>query len=455
MLENLAELIDAKKHRELKKFIAETNVIDLAGELEKLSKESRVIFFRMLPKDAAADIFSYLSLDTQEDLVGSLTDPEIGHIVNDLFLDDAVDFIEEMPSSVVKRVLRNASNETRKQINYLLQYKDDSAGSMMTTEYVDLKEQMTVVEAFKRIREVGMDKETIYTCYVTDASSILDGVVTVRTLLLARETDKIGDIMSTNVIAARTDDDREHVADLFQKYDLIALPVTDMKGYLVGIVTVDDAMEVLEEESTEDFHKFGGTEELDVSYTRTPLLEMIKKRAGWLVILFLGEMMTASAMGHFNDEIARAVVLALFVPLIISSGGNSGSQAASLIIRSLALDELRVKNWVDVLRKELLSGFLLGAVLGVIGFVRVLIWQKFGLYDYGEYWAWIGLCITISLICVVMWGTLSGSMVPILLKRIGLDPAAASAPFVATLVDVTGIVIYFSVAALFLSGKLL
>ncbi|MDR1649739.1 MAG: magnesium transporter, partial [Synergistaceae bacterium] len=253
MTDTIAELIDSKKHRELKTLIAETNAIDLAEELEKLSQEQRIILFRSLPKNAAADIFSYLSPETKENLIELLTDPELAHIVNDLFLDDAVDFIEEMPANVVKRVLKNASDDTRKQINQLLQYHEDSAGSIMTTEYIDLKENMTVEDAFRRIRQVGVDKETVYTCYVTDARRILDGVVTIRKLLLSETTDKIGDIMTPNVISVTTGDDRERAAELFQKYDLVVLPVVDTERHLVGIITVDDAMEVLEEENTEDF----------------------------------------------------------------------------------------------------------------------------------------------------------------------------------------------------------
>ena len=243
--------------------------------------------------------------------------------------------------------------------------------------------------------------------------------------------------------------------ELFRNRDRVALPVTDSAGTLLGIVTIDDVMDVVQEENTEDFQKFGGTEGLDLSYTKTSLAELVKKRAGWLVILFLSEMLTASAMGHFDEEISKAVVLALFVPLIISSGGNSGSQAASLIIRALALGELKMRNWWYVMRKELFSGVLLGAILGIIGFVRIWVWQEAGLYDYGEYWVWIGLSVSVSLIFIVLWGTLSGSMIPFLLKKVGLDPATASAPFVATLVDVTGLIIYFTIAALFLGGKLL
>ena len=250
-------------------------------------------------------------------------------------------------------------------------------------------------------------------------------------------------------------DDQEHAAQSFAKYGRTALPVTDSAGILLGIITVDDVFDVQERENTEDFQKFGGIEGLDLSYRKTSLLKLVKKRAGWLVILFFSEMLTASAMGYYDNEISKAVVLALFVPLIISSGGNSGSQAASLIIRSLALGDLKLKSWWYVMRKEILSGLMLGAILGAIGFIRILVWQFTGFYDYGPYWVWVGISVAFSLVFIVLWGTLSGSMIPFVLKRIGLDPATASAPFVATLVDVTGLVIYFSVAAVFLTGKLL
>ena len=277
----------------------------------------------------------------------------------------------------------------------------------------------------------------------------------IKEIILASPDQSIVDLCDRRFVSLNAHDDQEAAVKAFQDHDRVALPVTDTDGALVGIVTVDDVMDVAEAEHTEDFQKFGGTEGLDLSYTRTPLLEMVKKRAGWLIILFLSEMLTASAMGHFDDEIARAVVLALFVPLIISSGGNSGSQAASLIIRSLALGELHLKNWWQVMCKEICSGLLLGSILGLIGFIRIFIWQHTGLYDYGEYWLWVAASVSVSLIFIVLWGTLSGSMIPFLLKRIGLDPATASAPFVATLVDVTGLIIYFTIAAMFLSGKLL
>lgn len=440
---NIAELIEAKNRKELKEFIAGTNAIDLADELEKLGKERRVVFFRMMPKDAAADIFSYLSPDTQEDLIGSLTDPELGHIVNDLFLDDAVDFVEEMPSSVVKRVLRSASNETRKQINQLLQYKEDSAGSIMTTEYVDLKEQMTVMEAFKRIRRVGMDKETIYTCYVTDATRILDGVVTVRTLLLAHEADKIGDIMSTNVIAARTDDDREQVAELFQKYDLIALPVVDTEGHLVGIVTVDDAMEVLEEENTEDFHKMAAIEPFEEPYLSLGVFALAKKRIFWLLALMISAFLTGRIITHYEDLFVIFPALIAAIPMLMDTGGNAGAQSSTLIIRGMAVGELHISDGWRILWKELRIASLVGGVLGVVNVAYKWILS-------GDFL--LGLTVGLSLFATVLIAKTIGSMLPIIAKMMKLDPALMAAPIVTTIVDAGGLVVYFMVASVVMNA---
>jgi len=439
MLENLAELIDAKKHRELKKFIAETNDIDLAGELEKLNKECRVIFFRMLPKDAAADIFSYLSLDTQEDLIGSLTDPEIGHIVNDLFLDDAVDFIEEMPSSVVDRVLRNASSETRKQINQLLHYKNDSAGSIMTTEYVDFKKQMTVEEAFKRIRKVGMDKETIYTCYVTNDVRILEGVISVRTLLLAQETDKIGDIMNTNFIAARTDDDREHVAELFQKYDFIALPVIDTEGELVGIVTVDDAMEVLKEEYTEDFHKMAAIKPFEKPYLSMGVVELAKKRIFWLLVLMVSAFFTGGIITRYESLFLIFPVLIASLPMLMNTSGNGGTQSATLVIRGMAVGELDTSDWWRILWKEVRVGALVGGMLGAVNIMHK--WFLSGNIQ-------LGMTIGFSLFATVLISKVIGSMLPVFAKMIKMDPAIMAAPILTTIVDAGVLVVYFFVATI-------
>jgi magnesium transporter len=337
----------------------------------------------------------------------------------------------------------------------LLGYPKESIGRLMTPEYVAVKPHFTVQQALEHIRKFGRDSETLNVIYIVDNNWKLIDDIRIKEIILASPEQTIADISDTRFVSLHAYDDREVAVKVFLDNDRVALPVTDTDGTLLGIITVDDVMDVLEEETTEDFQKFGGTEGLDMSYTKTSLPEMVKKRAVWLVILFLGEMLTASAMGYFEAEIEKAVVLALFVPLIISSGGNSGSQAASLIIRALALGELTLKNWWYVMRKEIFSGLFLGLMLAVIGFVRIILWQEMGLYDYGEFWIWVGASVSAALIFVVMWGTLTGAMIPLILKKIGLDPATASAPFVATLVDVTGLIIYFSIAALLLTGKLL
>jgi magnesium transporter len=433
----IAELIDAKKHKELKEAIASLNRIDVAEELEKLNQEQCIVLFRSLPKNKAADIFSYLSPDTKEKLIELLTDPELARIVNDLFLDDAVDFIEEMPANVVKRVLKNASEETRKQINQLLQYQEDSAGSIMTTEYVDLTEEMTVEESFRRIRQVGMDKETIYTCYVTDAKRVLQGVVTVRALLLARPDDKIGSIMTPNVIGVTTGDDREHVAEIFQKYDLIALPVVDTGRHLVGIITVDDAMEVLEEENTEDFHIMAAMKPSDEPYLSTGVCDQAKRRIGWLLILMVSAFFTGGIITRYESLFAAFPALIAVIPMLMDTGGNAGSQSSTLIIRGMAVGELTLSDWGAIFWKELRVSLLVGVILG---FINVLYrWAMTGDFV-------LGLVVGTSLCATVLFAKMIGCMLPLLAKKLNLDPALMAAPIVTTIVDAGGLMVYFGIA---------
>lgn len=435
----VAELIDAKRLRELKEFIANTNTVDLAGELEELSPEQSIVFFRSLPKDAAAVVFSYLSPEIKENLIGLLTDPELSHIVNDLFLDDAVDFIEEMPANVVKRVLKSANEDTRRQINQLLQYREDSAGSLMTTEYIDLKEEMTVQEAFHRIRQVGKDMETIYMCYVTDARRILDGVVTVRTLLLARMEDRIGDIMTPNVISVTTGDDREQVAELFQKYDLIAMPVVDLERHLVGIITVDDAMEVLEEESTEDFQIMAAIKPSDEPYLSTGVVELAKRRIMWLLILMVSAFFTGGIIMHYEHLFAMFPALMSAIPMLMDTSGNAGSQSSTLIIRGMAVGELHLSDWFEIFCKELRVSLLVGAILGVINVgYKWLLSGSFAL----------GLIVGISLFATVVFAKMIGSMLPLGARWLKLDPALMAAPIVTTIVDACGLFVYFQVAGI-------
>lgn len=453
----LQELIKARSWKLVKQELNTLEPVYAARIIEELPKPDQIVVFRLLSRLAAKETFAYLPVREQKSIAEELA-ANVGQmtsLLNDLDPDDRTAFFEELPGEVSQRLVQMLSAGEREIATQLLGYPKDSIGRLMTPEYVAVRPSFTVQQALEHIRKFGRDSETLNVIYVVDNQWKLLDDIRIKEIILASPEQSIAELCDNRVVSLGAYDDQEVAVKLFQDHDRVALPVTDTDGTLVGIVTVDDVMDVAEEEHTEDFQKFGGTEGLDLSYTRTPLLEMVRKRAGWLVILFLSEMLTASAMGHFDDEIAKAVVLALFVPLIISSGGNSGSQAASLIIRSLALGELKVKNWWYVMRKEVCSGLLLGALLGAIGFVRIFIWQHLGLYDYGEYWLWVGLSVSVSLVFIVLWGTLSGSMIPFLLKRVGLDPATASAPFVATLVDVTGLIIYFTIAALFLSGKLL
>jgi magnesium transporter len=451
------QLIENKSWKNLKKELSNLEPFQIAEIIESLDKDYKIFLFRLLSRELAKESFQHLSHEEQEDIIEGLAAyaNKLTGLLNDLDPDDRTAFFEELPGEVCNRLIQMLSDEERAITTRLLGYPEESIGRLMTPEYVAIKPYFTVQQTLEHIRKFGHDSETLNVVYIVDDSLKLIDDIRIREILLASPEKTIDEISDHRFVSLNAYDDQEVAVKVFADHDRSALPVVGRDGTLLGIVTVDDVLDVQEEEHTEDFQKFGGIEELDLSYTKTPLLEMVKKRSGWLVILFLGEMFTASAMGYFDKEIAKAVALALFIPLIISSGGNSGSQAASLIIRALALGELNVKRWWYVMRKEILSGLLLGTILGIIGFIRIFIWQEIGFYDYGEYWMWIGASVSVSLVFVVMWGTLSGSMIPLLLKRVGLDPATASAPFVATLVDVTGLIIYFTTAAIFLSGKLL
>ena len=451
------ELIENKDWKTLKQELHLLEPLQVAEILENVSKTDQLVLFRLLPRQLAKDTFQIISHDQQGDIITGLAAHTsiITSLLNDLDPDDRTAFFEELPGKVVQQLVQLLIKEEREIAIRLLGYPEDSIGRLMTPEYVAIKPYFTVQEALEHIRKFGHDSETLNVIYVVDDHWRLIDDIRIKEIILASPKQIISDITDNKFVALNAYDDQEVAVKVFQDQDRVALPVVDDEGTLIGIVTVDDVMDVAEEESTEDFQKFGGTGGLDLSYTKTPLFELVKKRAGWLTILFFGQMLTASAMSHFGAELEKAIVLTLFIPLVISSGGNSGSQAASLIIRSLALNELHLRNWWYVMRKEVLSGLLLGSFLAVFGFLRIMLWQQAGFYDYGEYWVWIGISVAVTLVLIVLWGTLSGSMIPLVLKRMKLDPAAASAPFVATLVDVTGLIIYFSVAAMLLTGKLL
>lgn len=452
----IQELVKEGQMTLLREVLLDWDPAEVAALIQALEPEEDAVVFRVLPHELATRTFELLNADKQQDLIDHLAKDQalLASLLNNLSPDDRTELLEELPGPVVQQLLRLLSPEERKVATTLLAYPPESIGRLMTPDFVQVRAQWTVARALDHIRATGKDSETLNVVYVVDDKLCLVDDLRIRQLLLAPLDTQIAELMDERFVALRPRDDQEKAVAVFRLYDRVALPVVDSAGTMLGIVTVDDVLDVIEEEATEDIHKIGGSVALDEPYLTAPFFSLVKNRAGWLVLLFVGEMLTASAMAHFEEEIARAVVLALFVPLIISSGGNCGSQATTLVIRAMAIGEVGLRDWWKVMQREALSGLILGTMLGGVGALRIAIWQQlFGLY--GPHWPMIALTIGISLIGVVLWGTLSGSMLPILLKKLGADPATASAPFVATLVDVTGIGIYFSVAALLLTGRLL
>ncbi len=431
------------------------NPADIAERLSELPADERLIAFLKVPKQYKADVFSHLDPDFQEDTIRGIGSEQVSEILNAMSPDDRTALFEDFPDELIKYSINHLNPQERRVALKLLGYDSDSIARLMTPYYIQIRKEWTVKRCFEQIKKVGRKVETMNHLYVVDEANRLIDDIAIGSLLLAEEDTLISDITDNHFVAITTTTSKEDAVPYFEKYDRSALPIVTENGVLVGIVTIDDILDQIAQQNTEDIQKFGGLEALDLPYTQTSWTEMIKKRATWLVILFFSEMLTASAMGYFEHEIEKAVVLALFVPLIISSGGNSGSQAATLIIRAMALQEITLRDWWYVMRKEIISGLCLGGILGFIGFIRIMMWQKAGLFDYGEYWVFIALSISVSLVLIVLWGTLSGSMIPFVLKKLKLDPATSSAPFVATLVDVTGLIIYFSIAGMFLAGKLL
>ncbi|HEV8246668.1 MAG TPA: magnesium transporter [Polyangiaceae bacterium] len=431
------------------------SVADLRDIWLILPPADRIEGFKLLERREAESFFQELSTRAQAELMLAMPPDQRRRWMRILPPDDAADLIQAVGAEHKAELLGALDEVGRKEVSALLAYADDAAGGLMNPRYARLRPEMTVDEAISDLRKQARAKlETLYYAYVLDEQQHLLGVVSFRELFAAQPRTPVRDLMHTHVMTVRDDQDQESVSRVFAQQDLIAVPVIDAENRMKGIVTVDDIVDVVQEEATEDIQKFGGMQALDAPYLSTAFLSMVKKRGGWLAVLFLGEMLTASAMAHFQDEIARAVVLALFVPLIISSGGNSGSQASTLVIRAMALDELRLRDWWRVVRREVAAGLTLGLVLGSIGFLRIVLWQLFSPL-YGAHYVLIALTVAFSLIGVIVFGTVTGSLLPLLLHRLGFDPASASAPFVATLVDVSGLVIYFSVASILLNGTLL
>lgn len=450
----IKSLIDKKQLSIVKEILQDWSPTDIADLLNYFDEKDTVIIFRLLHTELAADTFEYLDFDKQFELLKAMGNEEVGNILNEMDPDDRTALFEELPAAAAKQLIQLLSAEERKIALNLLGYPENSVGRLMTPDYIAINQSWTIKEVLDFIRENGKNKETLDIIYVVDNKGKLLDDIKIRKFLLSPLETKVSELMDKTFVSVNVYADQEETVNLMKKYDRIALPVTDNSGMLLGIVTVDDVMDVAEEETTEDIHKQAAVGVLDEPYSEISIIKMIKKRVGWLSILFVGQMFTATAMAFFEDAIEKAVVLALFVPLIISSGGNSGSQAASLVVRAMALGEVSLNDWLRVFKRELLTGFSLGLILALIGFIRFNFFPSPS-SGFEEYWLLITITVSLSLIGVVLWGTLIGSMLPFVMRKLKFDPAASSTPFVATMVDVTGILIYFSLAMLLLKDLVL
>lgn len=437
-LEVIRELLETKQYTRLRQKVADMNTADVAVAMEEMEEEELLKIFRILPKSMAADVFSYLEVENQQLIITSLSDREAANIINNLMADDATDLLEEMPANVVKKLLANANAETRRDINHLLRYPEDSAGSIMTVEYVDLKESMTVEDAIARIRQVGVDSETINICYVLDAKRTLVGTVALRYLLISPPDAVIGEIMHENVIFINTMMDQEEVARQFQKYDFTAMPVVDNENRLVGIITVDDIVDILQEEATEDIEKMAAIVPTDKPYMRTGVLETWKKRIPWLLLLMISATFTGSIITSFEDALSVCVVLTAYIPMLMDTGGNAGGQASVTIIRGLSLDEIEFSDIFKVIWKEARVAMLCGFTLAAANFVKLLVFDRVAIT--------VALVVCLTLVAAVFIAKIVGCILPMLAKKIGFDPAVMASPFITTIVDALSLLIYFRIA---------
>ena len=442
MFNKIKELLENKLYLEARREIAEMNPVDIAALIEEFPEEERTKIFRLLPKSLAADVFSYLPIELEQDIIVALSDKEAGHILDNLNADDAADLIDEMPANVVKKLLANADPETRRDINHLLQYPDDSAGSIMTVEFMDLKEAYTVEQSLRKIRMEGIDKETINTCYILNPHRRLIGAISLRRLLLSDPVEKMSNIMEDHVISVSTRTDQEEVAQLFQKYDFTSIPVVDSENRLVGIITVDDIVDILQQEATEDIEKMAAITPTDKPYMKTGVLETWKKRIPWLLILMISATFTGKIISHYEAALASYVVLTAFIPMLMDTGGNAGSQASVSIIRGLSLNEIDYGDTLKILMKEWLVGVLIGATLAAANFVKLLIIDRVTIT--------IAAVVCMTLIVTVIFAKLVGCSLPILAKRLGFDPAVMASPFITTIVDALSLMMYFKIAGVIL-----
>ena len=442
MGKTIESLLEQKKYVTIRDVLTTMQAIDIAALFNDIDQDRLPLLYRLLPKELAAETFVEMDEDAQTMLIHGFSDTELKEVVDELYVDDMVDLVEEMPANVVKRILRSADNETRKAINEILKYPDDSAGSIMTTEYVSLRPAMTVGDAIKRIRRTGVDKETIYTGYVTTPNRTLVGMLSLRTLLLSDDDDVVQDIMETNVIAVNTLDDKEEVANQFKKYDFLTIPVVDKEFRLVGIVTVDDAIDVMEDEVTEDMEMMAAITPTDKPYLKTGVFETWKKRIPWLLLLMISATFTGMIITSFEDALAAQVTLTAFIPMLMDTGGNSGSQASVTVIRGLSLGEIEFVDIFKVMWKEIRVALMCGVTLAIANFAKLMLFDRVGL--------WVSLVVCLTLIVTVFFAKIIGCALPMLAKKMGFDPAVMASPFITTAVDAISLVVYFQIATLLL-----
>ena len=436
-VEEVLELLEQKQFNKLKEYLGRINGADFPSIFEALDEKDMIIIFRLLNKEEAAEIFAELDADLQEKLINSFSDAELKYVVDNLFMDDTVDMIEEMPSNVVKRILKNVNEKDRKVINEILNYPDDCAGSIMTTEFVDLKEDMTVDDAFAKIKKIGLKKETVYNCYVLDKNRKLLGVIDIKDLLIADRTEKIKELMDENIITVTTLDDKEDVAKIFDKYDYVALPVVDKEFRLVGIVTVDDAIDVMKEEASEDFEKMAAITPNEDGYYKTPVIVHAKNRIVWLLFLMFSSIVTGAVITHYEQAFAALPILVSFIPMIRGTGGNCGSQSSTLVIRGLAVDEIHSKDFLKVWWKEIRVAVIVGIIMAIVNCIRIYIQYK----DLQ-----LGLVVGLTLIVTIMISKSLGSMLPLICKKLKLDPAIMAAPLISTMLDTCSVLVFFNIA---------
>ncbi|NLU35958.1 MAG: magnesium transporter [Clostridiales bacterium] len=439
MISFIETAIQEGKFSKIREMAFQLNVVDIAQLLDELDEEKTLIVFRLLPKDKSVEVFSYMSKEQQQYIIESITDKEIKHIIDNLFMDDTVDILEEMPANIVKKILMHVSADRRDLINQFLKYPENSAGSIMTIEYVDLKKEMTVREALEHVKKTGVDSETIDICYVMDQNRKLEGIIPLRTLVLSDGDTVIGDIMETNIISVHTHMDQEEVGNLFRRYDLLAMPVVDQENRLVGIITIDDIIDIIEYENTEDFQVMAAMEPSEEEYLKTGIFTLARNRIVWLLILMISATFTGNIIRHYENVLASVVALAAFIPMLMDSGGNAGSQSATMVIRGLALDEIRMKDIGKVIWKEFRVSLLVGFVMTLVNFIRVYFIEKTGFI--------ITLTISISLYFTIILANLVGSSLPIIAKKLKLDPAIMAAPMITTIVDALALFAYFSIAS--------